>query len=304
MRGNAELRHVGRHGPAQVMKAPILGIGKGHFQAFLEAPEAGNRRRAGGREHKIRVLKPRYRLQDLDHERRERNDMRRRVFHPRGRQAPQPLLQVKLRPAHARDFTSALTRQDHKLDALREGKAFKFRHGPTGSQLIVAEHSFARRFLRRRLQGSHRRCLDHAAINAPVHELFDRSQRPVRPRRCATGNDRIKHAHDIGAFDLIDRAGKQRREFQKDAFGALPVLGPLLGVKVHELRHDFTERLHPLFFFMRCNFDITAKLDRPENVARLVAGIMQRQDRPCPDLDALHLPVNALGDVEHLPACG
>ena len=67
VRGDAEHRHVGRHRPAQVVETPVLSVRECGVQPFLEATETRNGRRAGGREHEIRVLKARHRFENVDH---------------------------------------------------------------------------------------------------------------------------------------------------------------------------------------------------------------------------------------------
>lgn len=88
VRGHTQHRHVGRHRPAQVVETPVLGICKGSVQTFLETAKAGDRCRARGREYEVRVLKARDRLQDVDRQGRERNDMGSRVLDAGGWQVP------------------------------------------------------------------------------------------------------------------------------------------------------------------------------------------------------------------------
>lgn len=109
---------------------------------------------------------------------------------------------------------------------------------------------------------------------------------------------------NVGALNLVDRSREQGRKLQEHALGALPIFGVLLGVEADKLWHDLAKRLHALLCLVGCLLDIAAKLDRAQKRARLLACIVQRQDWPGADLDALHVAVDALGDVEHLPTCG
>lgn len=173
--------------------------------------------------------------------------MERAVFRARAFQRQRSLLKIKLRPTHVGNLAKALACQQEQLAKLLEGIAFGFAAAPEGYDFVVGQPAVARHLLDKRLQGSHRRYLDNALVDAPRIQLLDRSQSAVRSRALATrsfdvGDHRLEFTNHVGALDLVDGLVVQLLHAQENALRPLPVLRVALGVPVDELRDNVTER--------------------------------------------------------------
>jgi hypothetical protein len=167
------------------------------------------------------------------------------IFDARAWQRPQPQVRIELRPAHVRNLGAALAGEDEQLDEGRIDRLERLRRLPNARKLVVGVNALTWRFPCWRFHPFARRVLKHAALDAPIEQLADCSERAVGQHRHATIDEAIKQRDDVAPGDAVDRSmapGWQHLTLE-NALGGTPAPRVELGMTLDETLGDDGEGL-------------------------------------------------------------
>ncbi len=212
---------------------------------LFRCAEAAHGRAAVRGEDEVRPVDAGQGAQDRQGRGRERHDMGRVVLRPLAGERPEPGVEVQFRPPHLADFVPALAREDEQPHQRTEGPADAVAGRPEAPQLVVGQDTVAGLLRRRRLQLVAGRGRDDAAVDAPVAQLPEGGQHPVRHDGRAAIDDGVEQLVDVGSRDVgeVPAAPRLHHLAVEDALRLFPRALVGFRVALDELVDDFLDEV-------------------------------------------------------------